>query len=327
MGSVHRYFFLLFFLPAVCWAQREYTFSGYLKSLEDTTSVPYAHVKGRTPKAFVITNEDGYFSLPVSLGDTVLISAVQFHPRIIPITQPPAQVPQTIWMQVRIYEVPAIIVYPRHIMRGFFSHKRIDYDRHRPQELRFPKPSISFGGPSSYANDELRLLVIDGLLSSLLQPFNSEYQQMKKLYAERQRQRLERYYQNLITERLTPDFVQQYVPLREDELPKFFDFWRPEALMLETASNYELILSLQTAKTRYLEHLNHSQSYKSYEQRTTTLALRELLDDPLSGKPQAPLLPASPPPSPPLLSPQGTPPDSLEHSLPRVSEEKLPKKP
>ena len=259
--------------------ERQYVFSGYLRSRTDSMGVAYAHVFVSSGRSAAVSNETGFFSLSVKVGDTLFFSAVQYVPRAIRITEQPDVEEVVIWMRERVYELPEVQVYARDLMQGFFSHRRINYGGYRPRDFLSLQPKIGLGqstDPSAVG------VTVDGLLSSLLLPLTSEYKQMKKVYELRRRQRMEHYYENLLTKRLSETFIQAYLPLRREEIRPFLDFWKPEATLLEEAEEYELIESLKEAKEKYIEHLLRTHSYRSYPDRVTTLELRTLLQTPSS---------------------------------------------
>lgn len=257
------------------YAQPSYRLSGYLRDREDSAAIAYAHAFVSSGSSFAVTDTTGFFSLSVALGDTVLFSAIQYEPRGMLIRKPPSVVPVTLFMRVRIYELSEVRVYARDPMQGFFSHLRIDYSAYKPRRFRPIEPRMGWGGGSD--PNALGLLTMEGLLSSLLQPLSTEYRQMKKLYELRRKEQWARYYENLLTGRLSVNFVQAHIPLREEEIPDFLAFWKPEALLLEMASEYGLTKAIQEAKIQYIAHLFRLHSYRSYQDRVSTLELRALL--------------------------------------------------
>ena len=262
-------------------AQKDsYSFSGYVRSRSDSTAVSYAHVIAGSGRSFAVSNEKGFFSLFVEVGDTVFFSAVQYEPRALLITKSPSEEIITIWMRTRVYKLPEVRVYARDIMRGFFSHRRIDYDNYRARSFRSIRPQLRLGRGTDPSPVGVGVgVVVDGLLSSLLNPFTSEYRQMKRIYELRRKQQRERYYENLLTRRMSSNFVRSHLHLREEEVSLFLNFWKPEVLFLEEAEDYELIESLKEAKEKYIAHLLRTHSYRSYPDRVTTFELRELLQE------------------------------------------------
>ena len=258
----------------------EYRLSGFILNTEDSSSVPYAHITFANKPRFSISNEQGYFSTYVRIGDTVLISSVSYSLLSIVITEAPPAGDQTIWLRPRYYEIGKVVVYPKDIMRGFFSHRRIDYDDYQTTAFKKARVGMKLGGGQPQEG-EISLLTIEGLLTTILQPLSSEYRQMKKVNEARLRRRYWRYYENLLKKKLPLVRVQRHLPLRGEELDAFFDFWQPQTLFLETASFAEIEKALEEAKERYLTHLRLLRSHRTYTQRITTLELRALLDDPL----------------------------------------------
>ena len=252
-----------------------YVLEGHLRSREDSSAVAYAHVFVSDRSRFSITDTLGFFSVSVELGDTLLFSSLQYELRGIIITEPPPREGVTIWLRPKVYELSEIRIYAENPLRGFFSHRRIDYARRSRRPFRPSRPSIGLGRGSQ--ENPMPSVTIDGLLSSLLNPLTSEYRQMKKLHEIRREEQLERYYKNLLTDRLSAEFVQSHLPLLEEELSDFLAFWRPESLFLEMSSDYELVLAMQKAKPLYIEHLLRIHSYRGYKDGVSTIELRELL--------------------------------------------------
>ena len=242
-------------------------------SRKDSTAIAYAQVVVSDKSSFAITNKEGFFSILVSIGDTVLFSAVQCVPRGMYISRPPTET-ITVWMRPRVYELPELYIYPKDVMRSFYTHKRIDYDAYHPRVFTAVEPRSRIGGGTD--PNALGVLTIDGLLSSLLLPFTLEYRQMEKLHELRRKRRLERYYENLLTKRLSVEFVQSHLLLSAEEVRPFLDFWKPEVMLLEIADEYALIEALQAAKEAYIDHLLRLYSYRSYYDRVTTFELREV---------------------------------------------------
>ena len=82
-----KYWSVCFFLLSVS-AGAQTSFSDRLqgKVLHDTKSIADVHVMNTTSRKATITDEDGNFSLPVKLGDTLVFSAVQFKRKTMVVT-------------------------------------------------------------------------------------------------------------------------------------------------------------------------------------------------------------------------------------------------
>ena len=253
---------------------QEYRLSGTLRSRQDSSSIGYAHIYSSHLKNFTVSNQKGEFSIEVSVGDTLIFSDIRHSIYILTISQKPSQDSVTVWMYPRTYLLEEITIYAREELKGFYGHQRIDYTQDRSKIFRPTTPTSSLGStdPGTVG------ITIEGLLTSILEPFTSRYKQLEKVYIIRQAESLERYYKHLLTQRLSYAWLSQHLPLLRGEEDAFLRFWKPEAILLEVANEYELIQTLTQAYERYHAHLLRKYSYRSYKDRVSTLRLRDMLE-------------------------------------------------
>ena len=251
-----------------------HTFSGFLRNRSDSSAVAYAHVMLSDRSQFVVSDTTGFFALQVAIEDTILLSAIGFAHRELIIRRPPTQNPSIIWMKPRTYDLDVVNVYADDPMKGFFSHHRIDYG-HREAPIFSPIGPVLGTSTSPTGAGKI---VIEGLLTSLLLPLTSEYKQLKRLHILRRKRRLERYYERLLSKRLSVDYIQVLLPGKRHLRESFLVYWKPSLIFLEIANDSELIEAISLAKVAYKEHLLRLNSHRNYLNRITTFELRQLLD-------------------------------------------------
>ncbi len=256
---------LLTLLGDKLFAQENVEFRGQILSTSDSLPIPFVNVYTEGYNKFAASNAAGDFSITISQGDTLNFSAVGFGPKQL-IVYSISGIEHKIYLSQVTYQLPGLTIYGRNHMDGFFEHDRLyNPQTERTFEQKFPKPSIGLA-PGGAA--------VTGLITSLANLFNSEYQQLKKLWEIEKDEypyfrRLE-----LIHIRLTPQYITLNTSLHKDEVNGFLDFWKPGLEFMEEANDYQLLTAVQQQEKNYIRRMKENN-----QGMVSTIELRKLLDN------------------------------------------------
>ena len=257
-----------------------YTMRGFLGDKTTRAPIPYAHIYTLDGRVFEVSDTLGHFRMYLQQGDTVVVSSVGYTSRYLVITEaisattPPVR--DSLWLSPSMYRLSTVYVYDRHPLAGFFSHKRTRYGKgvvpapaFRPQGVQLGARAPSDGGAG---------IVVEGLMTAIANQFNRHYQQLKKLHSLRQKERWQRYYNALRSQRMPTEWVCAQTGLRPNELADFYAFYQPTSVELETSSDYELLLSVRAQARSYYRHMRRMYAFRSYAYPVAIPVLRLLWD-------------------------------------------------
>ncbi|MEM7656950.1 MAG: carboxypeptidase-like regulatory domain-containing protein, partial [Bacteroidota bacterium] len=73
---------MLLLLPVSLWAQNPnvYQFSGLVISSSSNEPIPFARIQVNHTRRGAVSNSEGFYSIPVGLGDTLYFNHLGYHP-------------------------------------------------------------------------------------------------------------------------------------------------------------------------------------------------------------------------------------------------------
>jgi hypothetical protein len=210
--------------------------------------VPYAHVINFNSGGTAVTSETGEFSLLVTIGDSVRVSAVGFHTEWIKIPETDKnEILIEILMVPKIYELKEVTV---------SKYRHIDEFKKAFLELKLPdnKPELQITGLSKYevtsniVNSGTGVgAVISGPFSALYDKYSKHAKEVAKLNQYKIRNQEEAIFRS----RYNPNSVGKITGLEGANLEKFMKFCNLTANFVANATDYQLLSAINTCLTDY----------------------------------------------------------------------------
>ena len=288
MRVLFRFFFCIFFFffsfDTIQAQEQWYSFfsiNGTVIDASDSIPLSYTHVYLINKSKFQVADSEGKFSFTLKNGDTLVFSNVGYTTRFIIFRESLQEdsTPYKIKLSKNTVTLQNVTIYGKNVLEGFFQQNRIRYNDY---EVKSPEDKILYYNPSFDVSGSG--FAIGGVISLLASQFNSEYKQLKKLNAIRQKERLvyeeeyaKEYLKYLIRKRLHTDVVLQNTSFLRGEIPAFLEFCSPTTEFLEYASDYEIIRMLKIKESLYIDKVKLESG--SSDDAITTMELRRLLKD------------------------------------------------
>ncbi|MDI9356534.1 MAG: carboxypeptidase-like regulatory domain-containing protein [Chitinophagaceae bacterium] len=288
MRVLFRFFFCIFFFffsfDTIQAQEQWYSFfsiNGTVIDASDSIPLSYTHVYLINKSKFQVADSEGKFSFTLKNGDTLVFSNVGYTTRFIIFRESLQEdsTPYKIKLSKNTVTLQNVTIYGKNVLEGFFQQNRIRYNDY---EVKSPEDKILYYNPSFDVSGSG--FAIGGVISLLASQFNSEYKQLKKLNAIRQKERLvyeeeyaKEYLKYLIRKRLHTDVVLQNTSFLRGEVPAFLEFCSPTTEFLEYASDYEIIRMLKIKESLYIDKVKLESG--SSDDAITTMELRRLLKD------------------------------------------------
>jgi hypothetical protein len=253
-------FLLLLFLPTLrLFASDYYKIKAYIKSFDDSTAVSYAHIIIKQSNYFLVADDFGYFEENFRSEDTLIIMALGFVIKEIPVKDLSYIIVNKIYLQTRFYEIPEAVIFP-YKTYDEFKQAFINLKLPKEKEIELDLPVFEKSKPSYITNiNGQPTFVIEGPITALYMAFSREgkflrrYQEIVK-NDELKKEVKKRYNNDLIT----------YITGIKDEkiLSDFIQFCHLSDEFILKANEYDLYLAINQCYIEF-KKANQSNPYKN----------------------------------------------------------------
>lgn len=213
----------------------EHLFLGKIVSNSGKTPVNFALVVNSASKGSAIADSSGFFSIRVSLGDTLQVSRIGYYNEKLVVSGAHllSKKIQIIELNERVYELSGVNISPFGSYQEF-KNKVINSELPKKEEINpslrktfseevvvlQPQASISLGSP----------------VTALYMLLSKEGKSLRKLAKEEEKDKLEASYKN----KYSPQIVSQLTGLKDLELEKFMKYCNVSVSFIEASTEYDI---------------------------------------------------------------------------------------
>jgi hypothetical protein len=232
-------FFIFFLISFSCFSQEEdikpLRVEGKIMDQRQQI-VSYAHILNKERQLGVVGGYDGYFSIGAYPGDTLVISAVSYHNKIliVPDSIKAASLPYLFIMEQDTLMLPEKIIYP---WPSTYAEFRKDF---LAKEIEDPLENLDLHIPSS---QELKALggsyaiTLPGPFSILYSKFSKEAKTRKMMARLNLTEKVELRY--------NADIISKLTGMKDkEEIRRFMDYCRLQDQFILNATDYELYAAI-----------------------------------------------------------------------------------
>lgn len=220
---------------------------GKIVSSENKSPVTYAMIINTTSKQNVYSDSLGYFSIPVSINDTLMFTRIGFFTKEMQISESLINLKKVhlIELNERSYELNAVSINNLGTYQDFkykVIHSELPKDENQINPaitkalnekvvVLQPQANISLGSP----------------VTALYNLLSKEGKSLRKLEKEKEKDRIVASYKD----KYSPEIISELTGLKEIELEKFMKYCNPDVNFLKSAIEYEIAAKIMECLKNY----------------------------------------------------------------------------
>ena len=245
------YLFIIICLTTISGLKAQSNLSGQVLSSEDSSQVEGAHILNLSAQQQAISDQTGYFELLASIGDTLLISNVNFERKQLIIKELGKVI---IKLQPKDIQLEEVLVTSMPATANAFKKQILDMDIIEDETIEIkglmpvkPKGKIPANYDPSVSNSAA--YAINKPISFITKKFNKSYKSKVKYY------QLKASHGETIAfdKKFNRDLVEQLTALKSDDLTKFIIFMDIDRGFVLRSSEYEIAMHIKKQYTMYMQ--------------------------------------------------------------------------
>lgn len=201
--------------------------SGQILDVGDSMGLPYVNMWGKQSKIGGTTNVDGSFAIYVLPGDTMHITSIGFVTKDWKVPLDIALNPKiTLVMYREVYDIDEVTIMPRDIRNDIMNVPPPGGPPVSPHFPHTPRFGVSPGGGITFG-------------------FDSKAKHMREQQEHIAQWDYEEAMREYIAFRYNPTFIQQFVPLPDEQMESFMHFCNLPADFIVSSNDYDLAKAIK----------------------------------------------------------------------------------
>lgn len=254
-----KYLIFLIILPVFTPAKSQvFTFnkkytSGIVIAADSTKDkIPFAHIFNESQRRGFITNEKGEFQIPVNPGDTLIVSALGYYPKVVFLSEANMERENMVRLTPQLYEIGEVSVLA---FRNYDDFKR----KFLALELPNTPTDRLKNNLTLIARKEAKQADYERQVKEILeQPGIKFFSASVPIYSREERQ-LQNFAkvlekegrQRVIDKKYNRDIIYEITHLSQDEITEFMGFCNFSEEYLLEASEYDILVKIEEKFKEY----------------------------------------------------------------------------
>ncbi len=214
--------------------------------IDDSTEkeIAFTHIFNESQRRGYITDEEGKFNIPAAQGDTLIISALGYHPQVVFLRASSISQEIVIKLRPQVYSIGEVSV---NAFRNYedFKEQFLALDLSETDKVKLRNNLITMARKEAVKAEyerivKLRLETPGIRLISV--PLTSSQDKEMDLYAELLKKEKR---QRIIQEKFNREIIQKITYLTEEEITEFIGFCNFSEKYLYEATEYDILVKLE----------------------------------------------------------------------------------
>lgn len=241
---VRIFIYILLLSIGTCQILRAQQIEAMVLSESDSSAIDGAHIRNMNQQQLAISNEKGIFNLMATVGDTLVLSNINYKSKAVVYTKPSQQI--IIYLTPNTIQLDEVVVSNMPKSSSAFKRQIVEMDMQSnkafvPYGMKPAPPKNKI--PINYDPSKVNTVkyAINKPISFIVKKLNKDYKAKVKYYEimAYQGKKIE------LDKKFNPALVKQLTSLEGDQLSDFIQFMDVDPSFISRSTEYEIALHIQ----------------------------------------------------------------------------------